>query len=92
MVYQSSEEYEALSTSDASEESSTDPFITSFGSSTRDYPPESELIATSADGSDIAVRLMFRGRIISGAGYEELVSEFGIMLFYSILQNLMAAM
>lgn len=40
----------------------------------RDYPPESELIARTSVGKDISIRLIFRGRVVSGATTEELVS------------------
>lgn len=38
----------------------------------RDYPPESELIASIPRGDDMSVRIMFRGKVISSATAEEL--------------------
>ena len=46
----------------------------------RDYPPESELIASTEDGYDMSVRLMFRGKVVSNATTEDLVSFSKVVL------------
>lgn len=55
----------------------------------RDYPPESELIASIPRGDDMSVRIMFRGKVISSATAEELVSFSRLFLVTRHSSNLM---
>lgn len=73
-----------MSDSEVSDETSPEREIVSrqsgYRQTSRDYPPESELIATLGGGKSSTVRLLFRGKVISSASFEVLVSSRQSML------------